>query len=197
MTLQVISQIGGCVGTVTLPVNVPTNPSADFTFVQLCDYIANLTGSFSNNEVITDVDWQTNNTPFGLNAMTASYAFGAAGDFNVTLTVTNDYPCAYVITKSITLIAEETLDEQTIPNVITPNSNGTNDVLNLDFWLDECLEYTMSIFNRWGNLVYEFSRYDTPFSGKDISNEDLLEGVYFYKLVSGMEVRHGHITVIR
>jgi gliding motility-associated-like protein len=197
MTLQVSSQIGGCVGTVTLPVNVPTNPSADFTFVQLCDYIANLTGSFSNNEVITDVDWQTNNTPFGLNAMTASYAFGAAGDFNVTLTVTNDYPCAYVITKSITLIAEESLDEQTIPNVITPNSNGTNDVLNLDFWLDECLEYTMSIFNRWGNLVYEFSRYDTPFSGKDISDEDLSEGVYFYKLVSGMEVRHGHITVIR
>lgn len=197
MTLEVTSQIGGCKDTITLSVDVPTNPSADFTFVQVCDYIANLTGSFPSNEVITDVEWQSNNNSFGSSSMYTSNVFGSAGEFNVTLTVTNDYPCSYSVTKSIELIAEETLDEQTIPNVITPNSNGTNDVLNLDFWLDECLEYTMSIFNRWGNLVYEFSRYDAPFSGKDVSNEDLTEGIYFYKLVSGNELKHGHITIIR
>ena len=67
----------------------------------------------------------------------------------------------------------------------------------MDQILDECLEYTMSIFNRWGQLVYEFSRNDAPFTGKDLSSNELTAGVYFYKIESGMKTRHGHLTIIR
>jgi hypothetical protein len=55
----------------------------------------------------------------------------------------------------------------------------------------------MSIYNRWGNLVYRFSRNDAPFTGMDLSAKELTAGVYFYKIESGMTIRHGHITIIR
>jgi gliding motility-associated-like protein len=101
------------------------------------------------------------------------------------------------VTQNIDLIPEETLEEQTIPNVLTADGDGVNDALELDILLDECLEYTMWIYNRWGNLVYRFSRNDAPFTGVDISSKELTAGVYFYKIESGMTIRHGHITIIR
>lgn len=197
MSLVVTSQLGGCHDTITLPVDVPTNPSADFSFVQLCDYIANFTGQFPSNEVITNVAWSTNNLVFGIDSLTASYQFSGPGMQNVVLTVTNDYPCAYTFQQNINLITEETLDEQTIPNVITADGDGINDFINMDLALDECLEYTMSIFNRWGQLVYMFSRNEVPFSGLDQAAKELTQGVYFYKIVSGDKTRHGNITLFR
>lgn len=197
MTLIVTSQIGQCLDTLTQTLEVPTNPSPSFTYVQLCDYIATLTGQFPANENILDITWSINNQNLGDDSLVYPYQFPSSGTFPVTFIVTNDYPCVYSVTQNIDLIPEETLEEQTIPNVLTADGDGVNDALELDILLDECLEYTMWIYNRWGNLVYRFSRNDAPFTGVDISSKELTAGVYFYKIESGMTIRHGHITIIR
>ena len=61
MTLVVTSQTGQCLDTITQTLEVPTNPTPSFNFVQLCDYIATLTGQFPANENILDITWSINN----------------------------------------------------------------------------------------------------------------------------------------
>jgi len=197
MTLVITSQIGQCLDTLTQTLEVPTNPIPSFTYIQLCDYIAALSGQFPANENILNITWSIDNQNLGDDSLTYSHQFLSSGTFPVTFIVTNDYPCVYSVTQNIDLIPEETLEEQTIPNVLTADGDGVNDALEMDVILDECLEYTMSIYNRWGNLVYRFSRNETPFTGLDSSSKELSAGVYFYKIESGTSVRHGNITVIR
>jgi gliding motility-associated-like protein len=111
--------------------------------------------------------------------------------------VTNDYPCVYATTQVIDLIEQETLAEQIVPNVITPNNDGVNDEIDFNSFLDECIDFDVYILNRWGNVVYKSKRDDLSFKGNDVDGQQLKEGVYFYKLMWNDEVRHGNITIIR
>ena len=197
MTLIVTTQPLLCADTITQTFDVPTNPVPSFTYAQLCDYVATLTGSFPANEHIIDISWLIGTQNLGDDSLIYAYQFPNSGSFPVTFVVTNDFPCVYSITQNVNLTVEESLDDQTIPNVLTADGDGINDSLAMDQILDECLEYTMSIFNRWGQLVYEFSRNDVPFNGKDFFSNELTAGVYFYKIESGMKTRHGHLTIIR
>lgn len=84
-----------------------------------------------------------------------------------------------------------------VPNVITPNGDGKNDVLKIE-GIELYKENTLSIFNRWGNEVYRSAGgYNNSWSG-----EGLNEGTYYYvlKLVSKegkAENVTGWITLLR
>ncbi|MFN0291718.1 T9SS type B sorting domain-containing protein [Pedobacter helvus] len=83
-----------------------------------------------------------------------------------------------------------------IPNVITPNGDGKNDVLKVD-GIELYTENSISIFNRWGNEVYRSQGYQNNWNGNGLS-----EGTYFYvlKLVSREGVSSsvtGYITLLR
>lgn len=84
-----------------------------------------------------------------------------------------------------------------VPNVITPNGDGKNDVLKIE-GLELYKENSLSIFNRWGNEVFRSAGgYNNNWSG-----EGLNEGTYYYvlKLVSKegkAENVTGWITLIR
>jgi gliding motility-associated-like protein/uncharacterized repeat protein (TIGR01451 family) len=67
-----------------------------------------------------------------------------------------------------------------IPNVITPNGDGKNDVFRVE-GIELYKENTLSIFNRWGNEVYRSNGYTNNWNGDGLS-----EGTYYYvlKLVS-------------
>lgn len=64
-----------------------------------------------------------------------------------------------------------------VPNVITPNGDGKNDV----FWIDGLElspEHHLSIFNRWGNEVYRSNGiYKNDWNGNGLN-----EGTYYYLL---------------
>ncbi len=83
-----------------------------------------------------------------------------------------------------------------IPNVITPNGDGKNDVLKVD-GIELYKENSISIFNRWGNEVYRSQGYQNNWNGNGLS-----EGTYFYvlKLVSREGISSsltGYITLLR
>jgi gliding motility-associated-like protein len=87
------------------------------------------------------------------------------------------------------------LCELTVPNVITPNGDSHNDafvVTNLEYYPDS----KITIFNRWGNKIYESNNYQNDWKG-----ENHHDGVYYYILIAndnspaGIEY-HGTITVI-
>ncbi|WP_113661430.1 T9SS type B sorting domain-containing protein [Pedobacter nanyangensis] len=84
-----------------------------------------------------------------------------------------------------------------VPNVITPNGDGKNDVLKID-GIELYKENSLAIFNRWGNEVYRSpGNYINNWSGEGLS-----EGTYYYvlKLVSkegAQSAVTGYITLLR
>lgn len=84
-----------------------------------------------------------------------------------------------------------------IPNLYTPNGDGTNDVFEIR-GLELFPENDLVIVNRWGNEVYKSKNYRNNWSG-----EGLNEGTYYYVLrvreYEGAEwqVLKGYITLIR
>ncbi|MFM7668660.1 MAG: PKD domain-containing protein [Bacteroidota bacterium] len=93
-------------------------------------------------------------------------------------------------------------DDFDFPNVITANNDGTNDEITLFANFKTCEEYTLYIFNRWGNLVFEQTLYSPQFKGETLNGDKLEEGVYFYKLVimdaaEDKSTKHGYIHVVK
>lgn len=94
-----------------------------------------------------------------------------------------------------------------VPNVFSPNDDGTNDTF-LPY--SDCelsvLSYEMRIFNRWGRLVFETKSIDEGWNGK-ARGEDLPAGVYAYyirysttsgnDLETETEVLSGDVAIIR
>lgn len=71
-----------------------------------------------------------------------------------------------------------------IPQGITPNGDGKNDKLVIDGILG--LKNKLSIFNRWGNLVFEKENYTNDWGGEYLTSEStsdgklLPDGIYYY-----------------
>ena len=67
-----------------------------------------------------------------------------------------------------------------MPNVFTPNGDGTNDYFVVDNHGIETLN--MLIFNRWGAKVYEWNTTQNAWDGTGLDGEDVADGVYYYIL---------------
>ena len=87
-----------------------------------------------------------------------------------------------------------------VPNVFTPNGDGTNDFFVVDNHGMEMLN--MLIFNRWGEKIFEWNTAHTDWNGTGLDGEDVSDGVYFYLLTAVGEDGHpyeerGSVTLIR
>lgn len=91
--------------------------------------------------------------------------------------------------------------EPVIPDVITPNGDGINDK-----WEITCLMYFpdnhMSVYNRWGVIVYQADGYDNNWDASwNIDKGPLPDGTYVYvfSVVIGGETKKysGTLTVAR
>jgi gliding motility-associated-like protein len=94
---------------------------------------------------------------------------------------------------------EEPADSNTVnfdfPNVITPNSDGINDL----FTIENLPENTEAIIlNRWGNVVFSSTNYQNNWDGKDNSGRALVDGVYTYIFTTETgTIGHGLVHLIR
>jgi gliding motility-associated-like protein len=95
--------------------------------------------------------------------------------------------------------------EPIIPNVFTPNNDSINDTWRFNLGKGNTLK-DMSIFNRWGNHVYQktnnLSQTTILWDGKTTSGEETTSGVYFYILqytdANGDEhKKNGYISLMR
>lgn len=88
--------------------------------------------------------------------------------------------------------------EVRVPQAFSPNGSGKNDVLKIT-GLDVHPENTLTVFNRWGNKVYEASPYLNDWDGRasdGTSTETLPDGTYFYTLeLSDKSVLKGYVYI--
>ena len=85
-----------------------------------------------------------------------------------------------------------------IPNTFSPNNDGTNDT-----WIIPGIENyplnRMIIMNRFGDVLYESSSYNTINAWSGVRNGNMLpDGVYYYLLDLGIgTLKKGTISIIR
>lgn len=184
----------------------PSTPtvSINFTPASICsDNTTIFTANMTHEGTAPTYQWQVNGTNVA-GETHSTYTTNALTENDiVTVVLTSNESClttpnANSTGVSVTIPSINNFDfKGDFPNVITPNNDGVNDIIDLDQLLTSCLEYRLLILNRWGNLVYEQQKGGKPFVGKDINGKDLIEGVYFYKLIINQSERVGFITIIR
>ncbi len=67
-----------------------------------------------------------------------------------------------------------------VPNVFTPNGDGVNDVLKVT--AENIKEYTLKIYNRGGQIVFETRDKNKVWNGSDKSGNALHTGLFFYQI---------------
>lgn len=85
-------------------------------------------------------------------------------------------------------------EEFFIPNVFTPNNDGFNDVFQIIYNGDQT--YHLSIYNRWGQLVFENNDKNEYWGGK-ISQKAAKEGTYYYVFSLGDHSYKGFVNLFR
>jgi gliding motility-associated-like protein len=98
---------------------------------------------------------------------------------------------------NLSIINLFTFDDFDFPNVISANNDNINDTLALESYFQTCQEFTFYLHDRWGNIVYEFSRGEEPFSGTDNKGNALMDGVYFYALRYEKGTKQGYLHILR
>jgi len=84
-----------------------------------------------------------------------------------------------------------------VPNAFTPNGDGINDVWNIKS-LSDFPKCTVSVYNRYGSLVYQSKGYPQPWDGTS-NGKPLPVGTYYYIINpnDGMRQLAGPVTIIR
>lgn len=182
--------------TVTLVDYTPLSISTPAT-ISLCGDSQNdqeVTCSVQNGQAPYFFDWQFTN---GMHDSVISLNAAQLVNFPDGLQVTVTDQCQQTVVSDLIVLEEKC--PLIIPNVLTANNDGRNDV----FVLQNAGVYnqiSVQITNRWGNIIYDNPDYQNDWNGKTASNEALTEGTYFYliKATTGTETTtfSGFLTVL-
>lgn len=89
-------------------------------------------------------------------------------------------------------------------NAMSPNGDGLNDTFIIQYidLIEEIRENKVTIYNRWGDVVFEVENYDNVnrvFTGLNKNGNVLPAGNYFYKIEfkSGLNAKTGFISLKR
>jgi gliding motility-associated-like protein len=119
------------------------------------------------------------------------------GTYTICQVVTNNYGCQDSSCQVI--IVNELPVEVTLPlpNIVTVNNDGSNDVFSIEGNLSN---HSITIFNRWGQLIFEANPYLNDWDGKNNAGKDVPEGTYYFVLQSLEDEAKsytGFVTLVR
>ena len=110
-----------------------------------------------------------------------THEFAADGQYAITGTLQRD-KCQEQVSFELDIL------ELNIPNVLTRNNDGFNDVLKIT----SARPVSLTVFTRWGTKVYEAAEYQNDWSGSGLP-----AGIYFYEaLLHNGEVCSGWIQLL-
>jgi gliding motility-associated-like protein len=198
-----VSSDSGCVSTVTKTnyITVYPLPHAAFAADPMSTTIANPVISVMNLSIGAS-SWVWNWGGTGDTNITIQsplpHTYPDTGSYTITLLTSTQYQCLDSTQQTITIAPDFMFY---IPNSFSPNDDGINDTfIGKGIFVKE---YEMSIFDRWGNLIYKTDSIDKPWDGKaNMGNQLAQEDVYVYvvKITNFKLEKHnfrGTVTLIR
>ncbi|MCG8576953.1 MAG: PKD domain-containing protein [Flavobacteriales bacterium] len=193
---HIVETENGCSDTIVQIVNIPPRPEAgfyyntsngqnigaEFTFIDTSLHSTSWAWDFGNGETSENQDPST--------------TYFANGTYTVTQWAYGELGCVDSTSTQITINTVTTEIDKLIPNAISPNGDGKNDVWKLNFiqFLNPNAEIV--VFNRWGQTLYQSVGYSDPWDGT-YRGELVPEGTYFYIIkISDDEIYEGTILVL-
>ncbi|OFY97116.1 MAG: hypothetical protein A3K10_04095 [Bacteroidetes bacterium RIFCSPLOWO2_12_FULL_31_6] len=136
------------------------------------NFINNSTGASSFCWHFSDGTVLINNSP--------SHTFNDTGLFMVKQTASNQYGCVDSLEKPVNILRDYVFF---MPTAFTPNNDGLNDVLMPKGIGLKLYNYSFSIYNRWGELIYATNTPKDGWNGK-IKDKNILadDGAYAWKI---------------
>jgi gliding motility-associated-like protein len=160
----------------------PPSPQGQGTTVAFTDL------SQGNGSNIVEWLWSFGEAGATSNGQSASYTYDTPGNYPVSLTITNADGCAHTFNVFYVILPEELI----FPNVFTPNGDGQNEYFEIQN--GQYYDNTLSVFNRWGQKVFETTNYRNAWRGTDLP-----EGTYYYVFTTTIDKKEytGHVTILR
>lgn len=171
----------GCFTTDTFPklIRVEPSPVADFSY-----FPDSLLSNFNNTIQFTDLStganrWHWEFDKYGTTTIrNPSFTFPDTGLMKVTLIATHPEGCKDSISKYLDFVP---LIYWYMPNAFTPNGDGQNDGFLGKGYLEGIVDFSMSIWNRWGEMVYETTDPNDEWNGRQMNTGGMSpDGVYVY-----------------
>ena len=205
VTLTVTS-IDGCTSTATYTdyVEVAPYPVAAFTYAPNDINIMDTEVEFTNNSIYADsYEWNFGDlTPNSFDTdPTHVFPDQGGGNYTVTLLAISNAGCTD--TAQVVIIVDDVLIFY-VPNIFTPDGNSVNNEFlpifsgGLDIY-----DYHLTIFNRWGEIVFESYNVAGGWNGHYGNGGLVVDGVYVWQLefgetMSDKKHKHrGHVTVLK
>ncbi len=172
-SVTVTNSCGSSISTYTINVN---SVNAFFTADSLSGK-SPLLVHFTNGSSPSVNSWSWN---FGngssSNLPSPSNTFTAPGYYTVFLTVQNAAGCTAV--DSVVIHVLDLPSWVSIPNVFTPNGDGSNDIFSISSY--GLLNFDMKIYDRWGILMTDFSNPVQGWDGRNKTGILATDGTYYY-----------------
>ena len=124
-----------------------------------------------------------------------------AGEYEITLTAYSAQGCPAEAIKYVHVFQDFTIY---VPNAFTPDGNGKNEIFKpvMDGFDED--DYTLYIFNRWGDLIFESHNMEVGWDGKFARQDfQVQDGVYTWKIVAGLKDSSdskmfvGHVSLLK
>ncbi len=185
-----VTSVNGCVAVDAVDVFVLNqgNVSISNDTTVSKGFPALLTATGGSNYVWTPTD--------GLDSPTSASTLATPEETTTyTVTVSDPNGCNLELSVTVTVVEDFNLG---IPNLISPNGDGINDVWNI-FNVETYPGTSVMIFNRWGSKVWESSDYQNDWNGTAENGNELPDGTYFYVIQVGGSDRvfKGDVNILR
>ena len=171
----------GCKDTIIKQVNLTPRPSAGFQYAVSAGINVGTTVTFvDTSQYATGWNWNfgdANNS--GSILQNPSTIYYENGVFVVTQIVRDDYGCTDTARVAIKINNITNEISTLIPNAISPNGDGKNDVWKLEFLKLLYPNAEVDIFSRWGEQLFSSKGYSDPWDGT-FKGQLLPVGTYYY-----------------
>lgn len=184
--------VNGCDSVLLLQVNISPIPTIEFDADQTSLTTDNTEVNFNNNSTNwDDFIWDFGDGTSDNSTFSPTHFFpNQAGEYVVTFTATLGN-CSSSNTLLI-IVLENIEFDYTLPNVFTPNNDGSNDFFSNAVSNVSSME--LQILNRWGNLIFQTTDENQVWDGNDQqSGLPCPEGIYFYKLTITDKASENHV----
>lgn len=194
-TYTVITQNGPCPGQdeVTVIVSEVTRPEVVVDTSASCDRVV---FEFRAEQILgIQYEWFLNGSPVETGPdYDLALIYGSNED--VTLLTEGFDGCSSDTTANFSASAFGDYFTPQLPNVITPNDDGSNDRFDPELRGDISACGRLEIFNRWGQKVFESTGNNTTWDGRTPAGILVGQGTYFYVLELGGTRYQGSVQVL-
>jgi gliding motility-associated-like protein len=204
--LYTVSGVGvnGCSSEANANVTVHKAPVVNFRILDMSLTTLNPVTGFENLTTgATTYEWDFGDGSAFSNEFEPTHTFpmDQAGEYEITLTAYSAEGCPGQAVKYIHVFQDYTIY---VPNSFTPDHNGVNEVFKPVMEGFDEDDYTLYIFNRWGDLIFESHDmqvgWDGTFAGQDFQVQD---GAYTWKILAGLKdssdskIFVGHVIILK